>query len=40
MYDLIMDKQTLYDLEAVLDFKENIIQINDILLPMRNIANL
>ncbi len=40
MYDLIIGKQTLHDLGVVLDFKENTIQIDKILLPMRNIANL
>ncbi len=39
-YDLIIGKQTLYDLGVVLDFKEKTIQIDKILLPMRNIANL
>jgi hypothetical protein len=40
MYDLIVGKQTLHSLGVVLDFKEKTIQINEILLPMRNIANL
>ncbi len=40
MYDLIIGKQTLHDLGGVFDFKEKTIQINKILLPMRNIANL
>jgi hypothetical protein len=40
MYDLILGKQTLHDLGAVLDFKEKTIQIDKILLPMRNITNL
>jgi hypothetical protein len=40
MYDLIIGKQTLHDLGVVLDFKEKTIQIDKILLPMRNIANL
>ncbi len=39
-YDLILGKQTLYDLGVVLDFKEKIITIDEILLPMRNINNL
>ncbi len=40
MYDLIIGKQTLHDLGVILDFKEKTIQIEKILLPMRNIANL
>ncbi len=36
-YDLIIGKQTLHDIGAVLDFKERTITIDDILLPMRNI---
>ncbi len=40
MYDLIIGKQTLHDIGAVLDFKERTIPIDDILLPMRNINNL
>ncbi len=42
LYDLIIGKQTLHDIDAVLDFKEKTITINDILLPMnmRNINNL
>ncbi len=40
MYDLIIGKQTLYDIGAVLDFKEKTITIDGILLPMRNIVNL
>ena len=39
-YDLILGKQTLHDLGVVLDFKEKIITIDEILLPMRNINNL
>jgi hypothetical protein len=39
-YDLIIGKQTLHDIGAVLDFKERLITIDDILLPMRNINNL
>jgi hypothetical protein len=35
MYDL-----TMHNLGVVMDFKEKTIQINKILLPMRNIANL
>jgi hypothetical protein len=30
----------IYDLGVILDFKEKTIQIDEILLPMRNIANL
>jgi hypothetical protein len=40
MYDLIIGKQTLYDIGAVLDFKDRSITIDNIILPMRNIANL
>jgi hypothetical protein len=40
MYDLIKGKQTLHDLKVVLDFEEKTIQIDKILVPMRNIANL
>jgi hypothetical protein len=40
LYDLIIGKQTLQDIGAVLDFKEKTITIDGILLPMRNIVNL
>jgi len=40
LYDLIIDKQTLHEIGAVLDFKEKTITIDYILLPMRNITNL
>jgi hypothetical protein len=40
LYDLIIGKQILHDIAAVLDFKERNITIDDILLPMRNINNL
>jgi hypothetical protein len=40
MYDLIIGKQTLHNLGVVLAFKEKTLQIDEILLPMRNIANL
>ncbi len=40
LYDLIIGKQTLHDIGAVLYFKERTITIDDILLPMRNINNL
>ena len=40
VYDLIIGKQTLHDIGAVLDFKEKTISIDNILLPMRNITNL
>ncbi len=40
LYDLIIGKQTLHDIGAVLDFKERTITIDDILLPIRNINNL
>jgi hypothetical protein len=40
MYDLIIGKQTMHKLGVKLDFQEKIIIIDEILLPMRNIANL
>ncbi len=40
LYKLIIGKQTLHDIGAMLDFKERTITIDDILLPMRNINNL
>ncbi len=40
LYDLIICKETLHDIGALLDFKERAIIIDDILLPMRNINNL
>ncbi len=40
LYNLIIGKQTLHDIGAVLDFKEKTITIDSILLPMRNIINL
>jgi hypothetical protein len=40
LYNLIIGKQTLHDIGAVLDFNEKTITIDDILLPMRNINNL
>ncbi len=40
MYDLIIGKQTLHDIGTVLDFKDRSITIDNILLPMKNIANL
>ena len=40
LYDLIIGKQTLHDIGAVLDFKEKTITIDDILLPMRKVNNL
>jgi hypothetical protein len=40
LYDLIIDKQTLHDLGAVLDFRKKTITIDSILLRMRNIVNL
>ena len=39
-YDLIIGKQTLHNIGAVLDFREKTITIDSILLPMRNIVNL
>ncbi len=40
MYDLIIGKQTMHDLGEKLDFQEKTITIDEILLPMRNIAYL
>ncbi len=40
LYDLIIGKQTLHNIGAVLDFKEKTITIDSTLLPMRNIVNL
>jgi hypothetical protein len=36
LYNLIIGKQTLHDIGAVLGFKKRTITIDDILLPMRN----
>jgi hypothetical protein len=40
LYNLIIGKQTLHNIGAVLDFKERTITIGEILLPMRNISDL
>ncbi len=40
IYDLIISKQNLHDLGVELGFKEKTIQIDKMLLPMRNITNL
>jgi hypothetical protein len=40
MYDLIIGKQTMHDLGVKLNFQEKTITIDEILLPMKNIANL
>jgi hypothetical protein len=40
LYNLIVGKQTLHDIGAILDFKERTITIDDILLPVSNINNL
>jgi hypothetical protein len=40
MYDIIIGKQTMHDIGTVLDFKDRSITIDNILLPMRDIANL
>jgi hypothetical protein len=40
MYDLIIGKRTMHNLEVKLDFQEKTITIDKILLPMRNIVNL
>ncbi len=39
-YDLIIGKQTMHDLGVKLDYQEKTITIDEILLPMRNSANL
>ncbi len=40
LYDLIIGKQSLHDIGAVLDFKQKTITIDNIPMPMRNIVNL
>jgi hypothetical protein len=40
MHDLIIGKQTIHDFGVQLDFQEKTITIDEIILPMRNIANL
>ena len=40
VYDLIIGKKTMHKLGVILDFKEKTIQIDEILLLMRNIMNL
>jgi hypothetical protein len=40
IHDLIIGKQTMHDLGVKLDFQEGTITIDNIFLPMRNIANL
>ncbi len=40
LYNLIIGKQTLHDLGAMLDFKEKNIIIDEVLLPMRNTNNM
>jgi len=40
LYDLIIGKQTLHNIGAVLDFKKKTITIDGILLPTRNIVSL
>jgi len=40
LYNLIIGKQTLHDIGAVLDFREKTITIDSILIPMRKIVNL
>jgi hypothetical protein len=40
MYDLIIGKNTMHNLGVVLDFNQSTIQIDKILLSMRDIANL
>ncbi len=40
MYDLIIGKNTMHELGVVLDFNQSTIQIDEILLPMRDITNL
>ncbi len=38
LYDLIIGKQSLHDIGAVLDFKDKTITIDSIHLPMRNMS--
>jgi hypothetical protein len=40
MFDLIIGKQSMHNLGVKLDFQNKTITIDEILLPMRNIANL
>jgi hypothetical protein len=40
VYDLIIGKKTMHELGVILDFKEKTVQIDEILLLMRNILNL
>jgi hypothetical protein len=40
LYGLIIGKQTMHDIGAVLDFKEKTITIDSIPIPMRNVVNL
>ncbi len=40
MYDLIIGKQSMHDVGVKLDFQEETITIDKILLLMRNMANL
>jgi hypothetical protein len=40
VYNLIIGKKTMHELGVILDFKEKTIQIDEILLPLRNIMNL
>ncbi len=40
VYDLIIGKQALHEIKAVLDFKEKTITIDGILLPTRDIISL
>ncbi len=40
MYNLIIGKQSLHDIGAMLDFKEKTITLDEVLLPMRNLNNL
>jgi hypothetical protein len=39
LYNLVIGKQTLHNIGAVLDFKEKTMIMDSILLPMRNIVN-
>ncbi len=40
IYDLIIGKQTMHNLGVVSNFQEKTIKMDEILLPMRKIANL
>jgi hypothetical protein len=39
-YDLILDTETMKECGIILNFKDTMITIDEIILPMRNINNL